>query len=127
MIFRTGGAALTMAMTVAVSAAAAISPVGYEGQNWARTTFSIRNGVSVLVTARNRTVNPLRGNTSTIVIYVNGQAVANSTRDRAESQLTYVVSGDGAYEVMAICTNHLADADTCSVTATKVPPTPTFE
>ena len=90
-------------------------PGGIEGRDWARTDFIAKPGVIVRVSATNVTINPKGGNTSTIVIKVNGEIKLEKTASNARVSDVYDISGKGPYKVEVICKNHLADAGKCSI------------
>ncbi|MDQ0463822.1 hypothetical protein QO010_001593 [Caulobacter ginsengisoli] len=120
--------ALAMALAMAGSAAfAQITPPGLEGKDWAQTSFSIEGDVMVKITASNLTVDTINGNTTRIVLNVNGRDVVDTTAAKAETQVSYIVSGRGRYQAIAICYNHNATAYKCSVVAEKVSPDPVFK
>ncbi len=119
--------AITAVLALGATAAfAQITPPGLEGKDWAQTSFNIEGDVTVKITASNLTVDTVNGNTTRIVLNVNGRDVVDTTAAKAETQVSYNVSGRGRYQATAICYNHNATAYKCSVIAEKVNPDPTF-
>ncbi|HYE44987.1 MAG TPA: hypothetical protein VEA44_04355 [Caulobacter sp.] len=117
----TSKVALALAVAMAASTATAqTTPPGIEGKDWAQTEFTIASGATVEITAANATINTRNGNTTRIILTVNGRTVVDSTFDKAESQVSYRVSGNGSYQASARCMNSNADAYQCSVAVRKV-------
>lgn len=95
-------------------------PVGIEGQSWARADFEIRSDAIVRVTAANQTINAHRGNSSTVIIKVNGVIKRKIKVHAAYSSASFDVKGKGAYKIIVLCTNELADASSCIVNHEKI-------
>ena len=112
--------AVSAALFTASIAMAQSTPAGTEGKDWARKAFRISSGGAVTLTATNSTVNAQSGNSTRILLRVNGAEIKDVTADKASFSTSYVVSGNGRYEAEAICYNARADAYTCTLTAKKV-------
>lgn len=114
------GISLALALTLLGSSAMAqTQPPGVEGKDWAQANFTIANDATAEITATNNTINTLNGNTTRIILIVNGRTVVDTTFDKAEAQIAYQVTGDGPYQAIARCLNGRAEAYRCGVTVRK--------
>lgn len=95
------------------------APAGTEGKDYAMDSFTIGSGGAVVVSATNITTTSQSGNKARIVLYVNGVAKLDQTVDKATFSTSYTVSGNGAYDVTAVCYNERADAHSCSINLAK--------
>jgi hypothetical protein len=114
------GIPLALALTLLGSGAMAqTQPPGVEGKDWAQADFTIANGATAEITATINTINTLNGNTTRIILIVNGRTVVDTTFDKAEGQIAYRVTGDGPYQAVARCLNNRAEAYQCGVSVRK--------
>ena len=58
-------------------------------------------------------------NASRVVLKINDQVVGDTTADADRATLTYGLSGDGEFDVVALCYNEHAEAHSCALTIKK--------
>ncbi len=109
---------LLAAAATVLLVAAAPSPPGVEGRDWAQATFTLRSSERMQVTADNRVVEP-QASTIRTVLSINGRDVVDTTAARSENQITYIVAGAGDYQALVQCLGRRGDADRCGVTLTR--------
>lgn len=95
--------------------AAGQAPAGSPGIDWASKKIKLTDGVAVKITARVTTQNAQSGNKSSVVLFVNDIERAKRGVDAASTSVTYTLSGNGSYELLAKCSNERADAETCTI------------
>lgn len=117
---KTRGVSLALALALfGSSALAQTQPPGVEGKDWAQADFTIANGATAEITATIDTINTIDGNTTRIILIVNGRTVVDTTFNKAEAQVAYRVTGDGPYQAVARCLNFHAEAYQCGVSVRK--------
>jgi hypothetical protein len=98
------------------SAHAQGTPPGTRGQDWDMKTIDISDNVDVVITGQVSTKNNQSGNTSSIILYIDGVEVKRVGSDRAQNTLTYRYAENGHHKIQVQCSNTRADADICSLT-----------
>jgi hypothetical protein len=94
---------------------AGAAPQGQQGKDWNRQSVTIQNGATADITATCITQNTKPGNTSSVVLYIDGARIDGAGGPQATSQLQYRLTGDGAHDIMIMCANTNADAFACNI------------
>lgn len=95
------------------------SPPGTQGQDWDQKTVVIRNKTEVVINGQVTTKNVKSGNTSSIILFIDGVERRRNGGDRAQTTITYRYSEDGRHTVTVQCGNTQADADTCTLNVSR--------
>jgi hypothetical protein len=94
-----------------------------EGVDYASRTIRLQDGAVAKITASNYSRTTLDGNWSKVELYINGRRQAFSHEVNNERvSINYTIRMDGTYHLENYCTNHKAEAVSCSITVqTQVP------
>jgi len=84
--------------------------------NFDEVSFNLNKANAAIIKAQVTTINTKSGNTSSVILYIDGIEVARKGGDRAEHTLVYTHRVKGAHVAKAVCSNTRADADTCILT-----------
>ena len=91
-----------------------------KGKDFDARSITVIPGSVVEIVGTVTTKNTQSGNTSSIVLYVNGVQTRTDGGDKATSRVTHRIDKPGDYDLKTVCDNTKAEADTCVINITKV-------
>lgn len=89
------------------------NPPGVQGIDWDRQTVTIQNGAIANITGTNISAPTGSGNTSSVILMVDGVEASKSGGAQAIASCGFPLKGDGTHDIVLICGNSNANAQSC--------------